>query len=133
MSPEPLAPGTGRGLIDGMQATAPGEASPSDDHDAVRRTIEALWRIESGRLIAALARVTRDLGLAEELAQDALVTALERWPSTGIPPNPAGWLMTMRLCGRGCVPCSVGMILRLWVRVIVDRRRWRLRGNSSQM
>jgi RNA polymerase sigma factor (sigma-70 family) len=81
-------------LIDGMQATEPDEAPPSDDDDAVRRTVAALWRIESGRLIAGLARITRDLGLAEELAQDALLTALERWPVTGIPPNPAGWLMT---------------------------------------
>jgi RNA polymerase sigma factor (sigma-70 family) len=61
---------------------------------AARRAVEAVWRIESGRLIAGLARITRDLGLAEELAQDALVTALEQWPRTGTPPNPAGWLMT---------------------------------------
>ncbi len=61
---------------------------------AARRAVEAVWRIESGRLIAGLARVTGDVGLAEELAQDALVTALEQWPRTGIPPNPAGWLMT---------------------------------------
>ena len=59
-----------------------------------RRAVEAVWRIESARLIAGLARVTGDVGLAEELAQDALVTALEQWPRTGIPPNPAGWLMT---------------------------------------
>src|SRR3954452_5242495 len=50
--------------------------------------------MESARLIAGLARLTQDLGLAEEFAQDALVTALEQWPSTGVPPNPAGWLMT---------------------------------------
>ena len=61
---------------------------------AARRAVEAVWRIESARLIAGLARVTGDLGLAEELAQDALVAALEQWPRTGIPPNPAGWLMT---------------------------------------
>ena len=60
----------------------------------VHRTIEALWRIESARLIAALARRVRDVGLAEELAQDALVTALEQWPAAGIPDNPAAWLMT---------------------------------------
>jgi RNA polymerase sigma factor (sigma-70 family) len=58
------------------------------------RTIEAVWKIESTRLIAAIARVTRDVGLAEELAQDALVTALEVWPEKGIPENPAAWLMT---------------------------------------
>jgi RNA polymerase sigma-70 factor, ECF subfamily len=60
----------------------------------VHRTIEAVWKIESTRLIAAIARVTRDIGVAEELAQDALVAALERWPKEGIPENPAPWLMT---------------------------------------
>src|ERR1700741_449771 len=60
----------------------------------VPRTIDALWRIESAKLIAALARLTRDVGVAEELAQDALVTALEQWPRTGIPDNPGAWLMT---------------------------------------
>ncbi len=58
------------------------------------KAIEAVWKIESTRLIAAIARVTRDIGIAEELAQDALVTALERWPEEGIPENPAAWLMT---------------------------------------
>jgi RNA polymerase sigma factor (sigma-70 family) len=71
------------------------DAPPDADRDAAaRRAVEAVWRIESGRLIAGLARVTGDVGLAEELAQDALVIALEQWPRTGIPPNPAGWLMT---------------------------------------
>jgi RNA polymerase sigma factor (sigma-70 family) len=60
----------------------------------VGRTIDAVWRIESAKLIAALARLTRDVGQAEELAQDALVTALEQWPRSGIPDNPAAWLMT---------------------------------------
>ncbi len=60
----------------------------------VHRTIEALWRMESARLIAAMARRVRDVGLAEELAQDALVSALEQWPAAGIPDNPAAWLMT---------------------------------------
>jgi RNA polymerase sigma factor (sigma-70 family) len=60
----------------------------------VSRTIETVWKIESTRLIAAIARVTHDIGLAEELAQDALVAALERWPQEGIPENPAAWLMT---------------------------------------
>ena len=60
----------------------------------VHRTIEAVWKIESTRLIAAIARVTRDVGIAEELAQDALVAALERWPEEGIPDIPAAWLMT---------------------------------------
>jgi RNA polymerase sigma factor (sigma-70 family) len=58
------------------------------------RGIEAIWRIESARVIAGLARMVKDVGLAEELAQDALVIALERWPATGVPPNPGGWLMS---------------------------------------
>ena len=60
----------------------------------VHRAIEAIYRIESPRLIAHLARVVRDVGIAEEIAQDALVTALERWPAAGIPDNPGAWLMT---------------------------------------
>src|SRR5580658_6086008 len=59
----------------------------------VDKTIEAVWKIESTRLIAAIARVTHDIGIAEELAQDALVTALEVWPEEGIPENPGAWLM----------------------------------------
>src|SRR5690349_1505030 len=59
----------------------------------VAKTIEAVWKIESTRLIAAIARVTDDIGIAEELAQDALVTALEVWPQDGIPDNPGAWLM----------------------------------------
>jgi RNA polymerase sigma-70 factor (ECF subfamily) len=57
------------------------------------RAIDAIWHIESPRLIAALARVTGDVGLAEDFAQDALVAALQRWPETGVPDNPAAWLM----------------------------------------
>lgn len=57
------------------------------------RAIEAVWRIESARLIAGLARIVRDVGVAEELAQDALVAALEQWPESGIPDNPGAWLM----------------------------------------
>jgi RNA polymerase sigma factor (sigma-70 family) len=60
----------------------------------VHRAIEAVWRIESARLVAGLTRITRDVGLAEELAQDALVTALEQWPASGVPDNPGAWLMT---------------------------------------
>jgi RNA polymerase sigma-70 factor, ECF subfamily len=59
----------------------------------VNRTIDAVWRIESARLIAGLARVVRDLGLAEDLAQEALVAALEQWPESGVPDNPGAWLM----------------------------------------
>src|SRR5438105_1423479 len=61
----------------------------------VTRAIEAVWRIEAARLIAGLARYTQDVGLAEELAQEALVAALEQWPYTGIPDNPGAWLMSV--------------------------------------
>jgi RNA polymerase sigma factor (sigma-70 family) len=60
----------------------------------ISRSIEAIWRIEAARLIAPLARMLRDVGLAEEFAQDALVAALEQWPRTGIPDKPGAWLMT---------------------------------------
>ncbi|HEV3075111.1 MAG TPA: RNA polymerase sigma factor [Thermoanaerobaculia bacterium] len=61
--------------------------------NTTHRAIEAVWRIESARLIAALARIVRDVGLAEELAQDALVAALEQWPESGVPEKPGAWLM----------------------------------------
>ena len=60
---------------------------------ATQRAIDAVWRIESPRLIAGLARMVRDVGLAEDLAQDALVAALEQWPESGVPDNPGAWLM----------------------------------------
>src|SRR6266478_396550 len=63
--------------------------SPADTHAA----INAIYRIESAKLIAGLTRMVRDVGVAEELAQDALVAALERWPGSGIPDNPGAWLM----------------------------------------
>lgn len=61
---------------------------------ALRRQIDALWRIESARIVAAVARIVRDVGLAEDLAQDALVAAIEHWPGRGVPDNPGAWLMT---------------------------------------
>ena len=67
--------------------------SAADPHHATHRTIEAVWRIESARVIAGLTRLTRDIARAEDLAQDALVAALEQWPQTGIPDNPGAWLM----------------------------------------
>src|SRR5213078_3170299 len=77
----------------GRSATDPparrGAVTATDTH----RAIDAVWRIESPRLIAGLARITGDVGLAEDLAQDALVAALERWPQTGVPDNPGAWLM----------------------------------------
>ncbi len=65
-------------------------ADPSPTH----KTIAAVWRIESPKVVATVARMVRDVGLAEELAQDALVAALEHWPTRGIPDNPGAWLMT---------------------------------------
>lgn len=61
--------------------------------DSTHRAIDAVWRIESARLIGGLARIVRDIGIAEELAQDALVAALQQWPESGVPRNPGAWLM----------------------------------------
>ena len=66
----------------------------ADGAEETRRAIDAVWRIEAPRLIAGLARMVRDVGLAEDLAQDALVAALETWPASGIPDRPGAWLMT---------------------------------------
>src|SRR5215211_5879664 len=60
----------------------------------VHRAIDAVWRIESAKVIAGLARMVGDVGVAEDLAQDALVAALEKWPRSGVPDNPGAWLMT---------------------------------------
>src|SRR5438045_2333916 len=57
------------------------------------RVIDAVWRIESAKLIAGLTRIVRDVGVAEDLAQDALLAALEKWPESGVPDNPGAWLM----------------------------------------
>jgi RNA polymerase sigma factor (sigma-70 family) len=62
--------------------------------EEVHRTVGAVWRIESGRLIAGLTRMVHDVGLAEDLAQDAMLAALERWPEVGVPDNPGAWLMS---------------------------------------
>ncbi len=59
----------------------------------LHRSIDAIWRIESPKLIARLTRMVRDVGVAEELAQDALVAALQQWPESGVPDNPGAWLM----------------------------------------
>src|SRR6201999_3293108 len=63
------------------------------DRTPIDRTIDAVWRMESARVIAGLTRIVRDVGIAEELAQDALVAALEQWPESGVPQNPGAWLM----------------------------------------
>src|SRR5437879_7234679 len=65
----------------------------SGETAATHRVIDAVWRIESAKIIAGLTRIVRDVGLAEELAQDALVAALERWPGSGVPDKPGAWLM----------------------------------------
>jgi len=84
--------------VDGFSAAA----CTSDEIDVVigavaatdtHRAIDAVWRIESARVIAGVARIVRDVGVAEELAQDALVAALEQWPEQGVPENPGAWLM----------------------------------------
>ena len=63
-------------------------------HSATHQAIAAVWRIESAKIVATIARMTRDIGVAEELAQDALVAALEHWPRDGVPNNAGAWLMT---------------------------------------
>jgi RNA polymerase sigma factor (sigma-70 family) len=68
---------------------------PAESTVGTHRAIEAVWRIEAARLIAGLARMMRDVGVAEELAQDALVAALEQWPRSGVPDNPGAWLMAI--------------------------------------
>ncbi|HST55514.1 MAG TPA: RNA polymerase sigma factor [Solirubrobacteraceae bacterium] len=72
---------------------APDTAAADTAAAAARGAIDAVWRIEAPRLIAGLARMVRDVGMAEDLAQDALVAALERWPESGVPENPGAWLM----------------------------------------
>lgn len=84
--PQPTAD-TGRAAADSCRATAgTGRADTA-------ATVETVFRIESPRVIAAVTRLVRDVGIAEELAQDALVAALEQWPRDGVPDNPGAWLM----------------------------------------
>ena len=95
-------------------------------HSAIHQAIAAVWRIESARIVAAVARIVRDLGVAEELAQDALVAALEHWPRDGVPDNPGAWLMTSGQAPRARPPApppdgrraSTRTSARTW-------RRWR--------
>src|SRR3990170_8454222 len=63
--------------------------------NGIHRAVEAVWRIEAPKIIARAARIVGDVGLAEELAQEAFVVALERWPESGVPDNPGAWLMTV--------------------------------------
>lgn len=70
-------------------------AAQRDRMDSVRRSVAAVWRIESARIIATMTRTVGDFGVAEDLAQEALVDALAQWPQTGIPKNPGAWLTTV--------------------------------------
>ncbi|GIO15826.1 RNA polymerase sigma factor [Cohnella xylanilytica] len=85
---------TGKSQAAGTGMPPQRERDGSGEEAARQRTIDAIWRMESAKIIAALTRMVRDVGLAEDLAQDALVIALERWPTAGIPDNPGAWLMT---------------------------------------
>ncbi|PPK63200.1 RNA polymerase sigma factor (sigma-70 family) [Actinokineospora auranticolor] len=85
-----LRPSARCGWVHDVPAADPPPADPP-----ANRAVEAVWRIEAARLIAGLARVVRDVGRAEDLAQDALVAALEQWPASGIPDNPGAWLMAV--------------------------------------
>src|SRR4030095_9876011 len=76
-----------RGVVQGLRPTGV-------TAEATHKAIEAVFRIESAKIIAGVARMVRDVGVAEELAQDALVAALETWPDSGVPDNPGAWLMT---------------------------------------
>ena len=78
-------------MSSGIHSTNPQPGAHADTHSA----IDAVWRIESPRLIAGLTRITHDVGAAEDLAHDALVAALEQWPREGVPLNPGGWLMAV--------------------------------------
>ncbi|HMG63699.1 MAG TPA: sigma factor, partial [Streptosporangiaceae bacterium] len=82
-----------------MTGGAPGRpATPGgtpDDRAAARRAVEVVWRIESARIVGALARYAGDFGLAEDVAQQALAEALEGWSRDGVPPHPAAWLLTV--------------------------------------
>jgi RNA polymerase sigma factor (sigma-70 family) len=85
-----MGDGRPRGLVSEVVMVVPSTAVTTSD---AHRTIDAIWAIESPRVIARVARMVGDVGVAEELAQDALVAALERWPDTGVPDNPGAWLM----------------------------------------
>ena len=85
---------------------------PGDTGDTAR-VVDALWRMESAKIIGALARMLRNVGLAEELAQDAMVEALGRWPQSGIPDNPGAWLMTVARRPLICTSARLYMSARL--------------------
>jgi RNA polymerase sigma factor (sigma-70 family) len=93
--PEFQVPALGRGRDRRLRGVAEVLSSRAvSGSEDTRRAIDAVWRIESAKVIASLTRIVRDVGLAEELAQDALVAALEKWPESGVPGNPGAWLVT---------------------------------------
>jgi len=101
------------------------------DESALQRTIDAVWRMESARLIAGLTRHVGELAVAEDLAQDALVAALEQWPRDGVPENPGAWLMvTARRRGIDALCRQIA----LWERrlALAPLRRWEFQSTSQQ-
>lgn len=93
-----MARADGPALTSDADPAAPrpaGAGTPRDPHEASRAAVEAVWRIESARIVGTLARWTGDFSLAEDLAQQALAEALESWPRDGVPANPGGWLLTV--------------------------------------
>ncbi|OZB88123.1 MAG: RNA polymerase subunit sigma-24, partial [Microbacterium sp. 14-71-5] len=91
-----MARADGSALTPDAAAARPAVAgTPRDPHEASRAAVEAVWRIESARIVGTLARWTGDFSLAEDLAQQALAEALESWPRDGVPANPGGWLLTV--------------------------------------
>src|SRR6266571_620779 len=92
-SAHPSMPGRTRSVRSSIVRACDGAFAIDRHKDDAHRAIEAIWRIESARLIAGLARIVGDIGTAEELAQDALVAALEQWPTSGVPEKPGAWLM----------------------------------------
>ena len=102
----------------------------SIEETETQRAIDAVWRIESARLIAGLTHITHDVGLAEDLAQDALVAALAQWPASGVPDNPAAWLMAIGkrraydLFRRNAVLERSVVIASLRAEALKSRKRW---------
>src|SRR5690606_34523301 len=91
--PSPTTPTTSTSRSQQPASTTTAEAAVTGDIVSdIRRTVEAVWRIESARIVATLAKITGDLGLAEDLAQEALVDALAQWPQSGVPHNAGAWL-----------------------------------------
>src|SRR6476660_274796 len=89
-----VAEHSSQGTVDRLALRFPSRYSVEVTVADTHRAIDAVWRIESAKLIAGLTRITRDVGLAEDLAQDALVAALDQWPEQGVPSNPGAWLMS---------------------------------------